>query len=434
MGDKHDQEVSTDGVNAVPSSTTLSPPGGDTNRHASYGLTGVVLFIGVLVVIVVIRRKCRHESEEDEENGISRKGKKKHRIESDLPSEVFQCESRSSPVTCRNYTPLWQERERIWRKMVGETVIDVSTLTLRDQIGKGQFGCVYEGRLARDVRHSNDYGPISHDKVAVKTLKGGSLQPEVIEAFLKEGMLMKDFHHRHVLSLIGVAFGDHGIPMIVLPFMKNGNLKTYIMDPDNKLTVRELLTFGMQVGKGMAYLSSQKFVHRDLATRNCMLDENLLVKVADFGLSRDIYTKEYYSSEDTKAKLPVKWMALESLTKNVYTTKSDVWSYGVLLWELMTRGVTPYPDISNWDVRSYIQSGRRLEQPEACPDVVFELMLRCWTKDPSLRPSFADLVQELRLMLELDTDAMESRPDSIYINMPVEAYCRQMSTSSAASK
>ena len=100
---------------------------------------------------------------------------------------------------------------------------------------------------------------------------------------------------------------------------------------------------------GMDYLSGQKFVHRDLAARNCMLDSDLTAKVADFGLSRDIYEREYYSSDNKKCKLPVKWMAPESLEKGTYNTKTDVWSYGVVVWELLTRGVTPYPDVDNWE-------------------------------------------------------------------------------------
>ncbi|ELT92759.1 hypothetical protein CAPTEDRAFT_64793, partial [Capitella teleta] len=222
---------------------------------------------------------------------------------------------------------------------------------------------------------------------------------ETVEAFLEEGLIMKDFSHRNVLTLLGVAIGQGGLPMIVLPFMQHGNLKTYISNPTLMITVRELMEFGKQVAEGMQYLSKHKFVHRDLALRNCMLDELKVVKIADFGLSRDIYTKEYYASHNKQALLPVKWMAIESLTKSVYTVQTDVWSYGVVLWELLTRGALPYPDISNWEVRSYVQSGRRLQQPESCPDELYEWMSRCWLADPLLRPTFKDLVDFLKSVL-----------------------------------
>lgn len=256
--------------------------------------------------------------------------------------------------------------------------------------------------------------------MAAKTLKGDNLSTETVEDFLKEGMLMKDFCHRNVLCLIGVSIDDRGMPMILLPFMLHGSLKNYIKNPSLMLTVRDLLLFSEQVADGMRYLSEKKFVHRDLATRNCMLDETLIVKVADFGLSRDIYTKDYYTSEDRQVKLPVKWMAVESLTKATYNVKTDVWSFGVTLWELLTRGSTPYPDISNWDVRSYLQDGRRMAKPDACPEEIYELMLRCWSEDPNARPTFAEVYSDLHSMLNdqsPDDDDDESKRDHDYVNL-----------------
>jgi hypothetical protein len=265
-------------------------------------------------------------------------------------------------------------------------LIDRNRLTLGHVLGSGQFGRVYKGFLK--VENSGE-----HATVAVKTLHNRCHWDDSNnkQAFLEEGLMMKDFAHENVLALIGVTFDSNGLPMVITPFMLYGDLRSYISDEASSPTVKELIEFGIQVAKGMAYLSNLKFVHRDLAARNCMLDENLVVKVADFGLSRDIYERDYYSSDNKKAKLPVKWMAIESLEKSVYSTKTDVWSYGVLLWELMTRGVVPYPDVDNFDLFSYLKEGRRMLRPRYCPVNLYRIMQACWSSNPEDRPTFDEL-------------------------------------------
>ncbi|XP_027700826.1 hepatocyte growth factor receptor [Vombatus ursinus] len=276
-------------------------------------------------------------------------------------------------------------------------------------IGRGHFGCVYHGTLL-----DNDDKKIH---CAVKSLNRITDLGEVSQ-FLTEGIIMKDFSHPNVLSLLGICLRNEGSPLVVLPYMKHGDLRNFIRNETHNPTVKDLIGFGLQVAKGMKYLASKKFVHRDLAARNCMLDEKFTVKVADFGLARDVYDKEYYSVHNkTGAKLPVKWMALESLQTQKFTTKSDVWSFGVLLWELMTRGAPPYPDVNTFDITVYLLQGRRLLQPEYCPDPLYEVMLKCWHPKAEMRPSFSELVSKISVIFSTFIGEHYVHVNATYVNV-----------------
>uniref|UniRef100_UPI00398F59A7 tyrosine-protein kinase receptor TYRO3 isoform X2 n=1 Tax=Pristiophorus japonicus TaxID=55135 RepID=UPI00398F59A7 len=294
-------------------------------------------------------------------------------------------------------------------------------LELGRTLGRGEFGSVKEAYLKMDDGSSL--------KLAVKMLKTEINASEDIEEFLREAACMKEFDHPNVIKVIGVSLQSRPhrrlpVPMVLLPFMKHGDLRTYLVlsrlgDQPVDVPVQTLLNFMIDIVKGMEYLSSKNFVHRDLATRNCMLDQDMHVCVADFGLSRKLYSGDYYRQGST-SKLPVKWIALESLADNVYTVHTDVWSFGVTMWEIAARGQTPYPGVENAEIYDYLIRGQRLKQPPDCTDELYELMYSCWHIDPKLRPTFESLRGSLESLM-LDLSPVTERHLNLYINLQEEA-------------
>jgi len=175
---------------------------------------------------------------------------------------------------------------------------------------------------------------------------------------------------------------------------------------ENEFTTFDLCVSAYQIAKGLDYLSGRKCVHRDVAARNVLVGENFVMKVADFGLARDVYQDEHYIKL-SGGLLPIKWMAIESVFDRVFTQQSDVWSYGVLLWELMTLGGSPYPGIPAKDLPEYLRTGHRMAQPQFCPNEIYAMMRECWSEDPLQRPSFTDIVMRLARVIEAHCDPAE---------------------------
>uniref|UniRef100_A0A3Q2YA99 receptor protein-tyrosine kinase n=1 Tax=Hippocampus comes TaxID=109280 RepID=A0A3Q2YA99_HIPCM len=302
------------------------------------------------------------------------------------------------------------------RQKLQDVMVDRHKLTLGKTLGEGEFGSVMEGQLTQED---------SVLRVAVKTMKIAICTRSEMEDFLREATCMKEFDHANVMRLLGVCLQtveSEGFPspVVILPYMKHGDLHTYLLysrlgDCPVYLPSQMLVRFMTDIARGMEYLSNKNFIHRDLAARNCMLNENMNVCVADFGLSKKIYNGDYYR-QGRISKMPVKWIAIESLADRVYTTKSDVWSFGVTMWEIATRGQTPYPGVENSEIYDYLRQGNRLKQPPDCLDNIYALMFSCWLLSPKDRPPFESLRCELEKALDDLPDTQD--PDEIlYVNM-----------------
>lgn len=247
-------------------------------------------------------------------------------------------------------------------------------LKLLQPIGKGEFGDVIKG----DYRGT---------RVAVKCI----LHDATAQAFLAEASVMTQLRHTNLVQLLGVIVEERGSLFIVTEFMAKGSLVDYLRSRGRTVLDGEcLLKFSLDVCEAMEYLEVNNFVHRDLAARNVLVSEENIAKVSDFGL-----TKEASSSQDT-AKLPIKWTAPEALREKRFSTKSDVWSFGVLLWEIYSFGRVPYPRIPLKEVVPRVEKGYKMDAPDGCPPAVYELMKQCWTLDPAGRPSFLLLREKLQ--------------------------------------
>ncbi|CAN8020439.1 unnamed protein product [Ixodes persulcatus] len=322
-------------------------------------------------------------------------------------------------------------------------------LFLEQSLGEGEFGKVVRAR-ARDIA-----GVRGYSTVAVKMLKGNSTPAEE-QDLLSEFCMLKEVNHPNVIRLLGGCTSKGGPLYVIVEYAELGSLlsvlrrsrqlaadratvvcnPTYMSegastaegaseegasDGAGLLSHGDLLCYAWQIAKGMAYLADVKMVHRDLAARNILLAAGNVIKISDFGLSRDVYEGDTYLKK-SRGRVPVKWMALESLEDHIYTSKSDVWSFGVVLWEIVTLGATPYPGVGPEYLFQLLKSGYRMHRPEGCSPHIYRMMQCCWQSRPQERPSFKELTQKLESILQdsasyLDLNVAQQR--SYYnLNLP----------------
>ncbi|XP_037607718.1 tyrosine-protein kinase Fer isoform X1 [Sebastes umbrosus] len=259
-------------------------------------------------------------------------------------------------------------------------ILNHEDVVLGELLGKGNFGEVFIGTLQRDKM-----------PVAVKTCKE-DLPPELKIRFLSEARILKQYDHPNIVKLIGVCTQRQPI-YIVMELVPGGDFLSFLRKKKDELKTKQLVRFSVDAAAGMAYLESKNCIHRDLAARNCLVGDGSVLKISDFGMSRQ-EDDGIYSSSGLK-QIPIKWTAPEALNYGRYSSDSDVWSYGILLWETFSLGVCPYPGMTNQQAREQVEKGYRMACPQRCPDDVYKVMQRCWQYNPEDRPKFSELQRDL---------------------------------------
>ncbi|XP_045599306.2 tyrosine-protein kinase Src42A isoform X1 [Procambarus clarkii] len=268
------------------------------------------------------------------------------------------------------------------KSVQNEWEIDRTTIQMHKKLGSGQFGDVFLGRWNNET------------DVAVKTMKSDCME---LEEFVREAEVMQKLRHPKLVKLYGLCTTPRDQPLlIVAELVKNGALLQHLRNRKQERRPhpsRELIMMGVQVASGMAYLEAEKFIHRDLAARNVLVGDGINVKIADFGLARVI--KDDIYQHNSQRKIPYKWTAPEAISHGHFTSKSDVWSYGILLFEIVTHGQMPYEEMDNKTTVTMINKGYRLPKPPSCPQALYEIMFKCWLDKPELRLNFAELKKEM---------------------------------------
>ncbi|NXG60240.1 FGFR1 factor, partial [Hemiprocne comata] len=302
-------------------------------------------------------------------------------------------------------------------------------LILGKPLGEGCFGQVV---LAEAIGLDKDK-PNRVTKVAVKMLKSDATEKDLSDLISEMEMMKMIGKHKNIINLLGACTQD-GPLYVIVEYASKGNLREYLQArrppgmeycynptrvPEEQLSFKDLVSCAYQVARGMEYLASKKCIHRDLAARNVLVTEDNVMKIADFGLARDIHHIDYYK-KTTNGRLPVKWMAPEALFDRIYTHQSDVWSFGVLLWEIFTLGGSPYPGVPVEELFKLLKEGHRMDKPSNCTNELYMMMRDCWHAVPSQRPTFKQLVEDLDRIVAMTSNQVGE--EYLDLSVPLDQY------------
>ncbi|XP_049595977.1 fibroblast growth factor receptor 3 isoform X3 [Syngnathus scovelli] len=409
--------------------TAVSPEKEDYYADILIYVTGCVLFILAVVIVVLCRMRMSAQKTlpEPPVQKLSKFPLKRQQVSLDSNSSmnsntplvrIARLSSSDGP-TLANVSELELPSDPKWE-------FSRARLTLGKPLGEGCFGQVVMAE-AIGIDKEKPNKPLT---VAVKMLKDDATDKDLSDLVSEMEMMKMIGKHKNIINLLGACTQD-GPLYVLVEYASKGNLREYLrarrppgMDysfdtckiPDEQLTFKDLVSCAYQVARGMEYLASQKCIHRDLAARNVLVTEDNVMKIADFGLARDVHNIDYYK-KTTNGRLPVKWMAPEALFDRVYTHQSDVWSYGVLLWEIFTLGGSPYPGIPVEELFKLLKEGHRMDKPANCTHELYMIMRECWHAVPSHRPTFRQLVEDHDRVL-----SMTSTDEYLDLSVPLEQY------------
>uniref|UniRef100_A0A3P9BQ55 Receptor like tyrosine kinase n=1 Tax=Maylandia zebra TaxID=106582 RepID=A0A3P9BQ55_9CICH len=378
-----------DGVTAPTTSTQVF--------YISVSVCCIVIFlVAIILAILHLHSMKRVEMEDSVSDSGSSQGLSQPSTQT---TQYLRADTPNNAAPVTSYPSLRIEKNDLRsvtlmeaKAKVKDIAISRDRVTLRDVLHEGTFGRIFHGVLL------DEKDPSKEKQVFVKTVKDHASEVQVT-MMLTESCKLRGLHHRNLLPISHVCTEDGEKPMVLLPFMAWGNLKQFLRqcklaeaNNPQAISQQDLVYMAIQIACGMSYLARREVIHKDLAARNCVIDDNMQVKITDNALARDLFPMDYHCLGDNENR-PVRWMALESLLNNDFSSASDVWAFGVTLWELMTLGQTPYVDIDPFEMSAYLKDGYRIAQPINCPDELFAVMACCWALDPEERPKFQQLVQ-----------------------------------------
>ncbi|XP_007432608.1 fibroblast growth factor receptor 2 isoform X1 [Python bivittatus] len=397
--------------------------------------SGVLVIVSMVVAVILYRmRSTTKKSDFSSQPAV-------HKLTKRIPLRRQVTVSAESSSSMNSNTPLVRITTRLSSNADAPMLAGVSEyelpedpkwefprdkLTLGKPLGEGCFGQVV---MAEAMGIDKDR-PKEAVTVAVKMLKDDATEKDLSDLVSEMEMMKMIGKHKNIINLLGACTQD-GPLYVLVEYASKGNLREYLRArrppgmeysfdinrvPEEQMTFKDLVSCTYQLARGMEYLASQKCIHRDLAARNVLVTENNVMKIADFGLARDINNIDYYK-KTTNGRLPVKWMAPEALFDRVYTHQSDVWSFGVLMWEIFTLGGSPYPGIPVEELFKLLKEGHRMDKPANCTNELYMMMRDCWHAVPSQRPTFKQLVEDLDRILTLTTNE-----EYLDLSGPLEQY------------